>query len=203
MRENRVTETLSEQEQSELHRCESVVEKGINTVVEVGNALTEIRDQRLYREDYSTFKEYLGARWGFKLSRAYQLIGMAGVARNLSTVVEVSKLNERQLRPLVGKAPELQRAAWLKGGEGKEGRPRTGKDIQAAVQALIQPADVSAEITPPPELVQAALGLAQSLDRFEAVARLHPDCQSSITDVLEKHCRDAKAFLRTLEASAN
>jgi len=205
MRENKTTDTLTYQERSALKKYEVTINRGLDWFIEVGNALAEIRDKRLYRQEFGSFEAYLDAKWPRKLSlsRAYQLIGAAEVARNLCTIVDPSELRESHLRPLAGKSPDVQRAAWLKGGEGKEGRPRTGKDIQAAVQALTRPADVPAQITPPLELVEAARGLAESLNRFTTLVRLHPGCQGFTTETLDKLCSDARAFRRTLQASAN
>ena len=36
----------------------------------VGRALAEIRDERLYRDDYDTFEDYLAGRWGLDSERA-------------------------------------------------------------------------------------------------------------------------------------
>ncbi len=58
-----------------LLECERVIERGLNTFVEVGAALLEIRDGRLYKNDYSTFEDYCRERWGFTRMRATQLIG--------------------------------------------------------------------------------------------------------------------------------
>ena len=63
---------LSLSEADALAACEAVIEKGMRTFVAVSNALTEIRDNCLYRQDYSTFDEYCRKRWCMSGSRAYQ-----------------------------------------------------------------------------------------------------------------------------------
>jgi hypothetical protein len=62
---------------------------------------------------------------------------------------------------------------------------------------------VPAQITPPLELVEAARGLAESLDRFGAEARLHPGCLGFIAEALEKHQRDVAVLLKTLRGVVN
>jgi len=52
--------------------------------VKMGDALREIRDQRLYREDYRSFLDYCQERWGWDQERARQLIGSAAVVHNLT-----------------------------------------------------------------------------------------------------------------------
>lgn len=39
------------------HELEQVIERGLQTFVEVGNAIREIRDSRLYKDEYGTFEE--------------------------------------------------------------------------------------------------------------------------------------------------
>lgn len=84
-------------EATQLARCEQVIERGIAVFTEVGRALTEIRDGKLYRVNHKTFEAYCDARWGIVRSRAYQLIDQAKVADaivsgvKLSTVVDISR----------------------------------------------------------------------------------------------------------------
>lgn len=74
--------------------CEAVIERGLNTFVEVGAALMEIRDSRLYRSTHGDFDTYCQDRWGFSRRRAGQMIEAAEVG----TMVPTS--NERQARAL-------------------------------------------------------------------------------------------------------
>ena len=48
-----------------LAECEAVIERGQQTFIEVGQALMEIRDSRLYRETHATFEAYCNERWGW------------------------------------------------------------------------------------------------------------------------------------------
>ena len=43
--------------------CEAVVSMGWHTFVDVGLALPEIRDHRLYREEFDDFDTYCRAKW--------------------------------------------------------------------------------------------------------------------------------------------
>lgn len=87
--------TLSALNTIELDRlslCESVIEKGLNTFVEVGNALFEIRNNKLYRDKFTTFEGYCRDRWNLKRQRAYELMDAAAVVNTLS---EFSDKNEQ------------------------------------------------------------------------------------------------------------
>lgn len=83
-----------------LTELEGVIERGLDTFVDVGRALLEIRDERLYRDGYSNFEAYCEGRWQFSRPRAYQLIDAAQVATALSTTVDTPPANEAQAREL-------------------------------------------------------------------------------------------------------
>jgi len=79
---------ITESERVRLADCETRIEKGMRTVFDVGMALLEIRDSRLYREHYATFEDYVGDKWRIKRQRAYQLMEAAGVSLNLSQICD-------------------------------------------------------------------------------------------------------------------
>lgn len=111
-----LAQTLAAPELSRLADCEGVIERGMATFIEVGSALMEVRDSRLYRDAHGTFEDYCRERWSLSLSRSYQLIDAAQV----STVVEIT--NERQARELapLRNEPEQMREAWAEANEGGE-----------------------------------------------------------------------------------
>ncbi len=142
---------LSPRESTRLEKCEAIIEGGLQTFIEVGNALLEIRDSRLYRQQFGTFEDYCHERWQMTHRRANQLIGAAEVIHNLGTVVPVQPTSERQLRPLTGLEPEEQREAWNQAvNDSSNGKP-TAKDVEAAVDRLKAPAkSVDADVKPAP-----------------------------------------------------
>lgn len=75
------TKELTKPEAARLVTCEKTIERGINTFVEVGQALAEIRDAKLYRASHKTFEAYCDEKWKFSRQRAYQLIDQAKVVR--------------------------------------------------------------------------------------------------------------------------
>jgi hypothetical protein len=196
MPENTSTDALTKQEQTTLAKCETTIKKGLKSFIEVGNALAEIRDSRLYRQEFSSFKAYLNAKWPIKLSRAYQLIGAAEVARNVSTIVDASQLKESHVRNLVRKPSEFQRKVILKCRERAGGRPFTARTVREAVRE-ITPRDLIRDVVvPPPELRESAARLGESLDGFKAVTHQHRGCTGFIVETLEKVRKDALAMLK-------
>ncbi len=86
-------------DRSRLAELETVIERGQQTFVEVGNALMKIRDQRLYRETYATFETYCRERWGWSRISAYRHIEAAEVVQMLP--MGNTPVTERVARELI------------------------------------------------------------------------------------------------------
>lgn len=98
-------------EQAKLFDLERKIEAGLQTFVEVGLALMEIRDSELYRSQFGTFEEYCGVRWGFTSTQAKRLMDGAEIAKNIEP--SGSKiLAESHLRPLKNLQPAQQREVY-------------------------------------------------------------------------------------------
>jgi VRR-NUC domain len=92
---------LAPLEHKRLDELEAIIERGVQAFVEVGEALMEIRDSRLYKQTHSSFESYLRERWKMSRPRGYQLIDAA----KLSTTVDTFPAeNERQARALISGA---------------------------------------------------------------------------------------------------
>jgi hypothetical protein len=125
---------------SQLEKCETTIEHGINTFVEVGEALAEIRNAKLYRASHRTFEAYCDEKWKFSRQRAYQLIDQAKVVRavadaagaDLSTAVD--KITEREARDIKGDLPAV--AAEIKS-RVERGETWNGRRTAAATPLLI------------------------------------------------------------------
>ena len=69
-----------------LTECEEIIERGLSTFVEVGEALLRIRDHRLYWKSHATFEAYCRERWGFVRRHANRLIEAAQVTKALGPI---------------------------------------------------------------------------------------------------------------------
>ena len=125
---------LNIEERNELERCEVVIKQGLKTFVEVGQALMLIRDKRLYRAEFGTFKEYCSQKWNMLDRNARRLIDAAQVFDNIESGPMGPHLpqNERQARPLTKLEPELQAEAWQKTVE-QHGENITQKKVEEVV----------------------------------------------------------------------
>jgi len=132
---------LSTRELRQFERAERTIAKGLKSFLEVGMALKEIRDSRLYRQLYATFEEYCVSRWELSRPRAYELCAASEVVSDLSAIADIRLLpeNEAQARPLTRlKALKHRKRAWLLALKTAKAERRvvTAKDVEAAVIKL-------------------------------------------------------------------
>jgi len=133
-------------EDERLAELEKVIAKGQKTFVEVGLALAEIRDMRLYKREYSGFAEYCREKWGWNKSYAYYMIDSAEVVKALPEKVSTMVDTERQVRELA-KIPAEDRAGVVQAIV-DSGKPVTAKEIRR-------------HLPPPPMQPKGAQGAAR------------------------------------------
>lgn len=151
---------LAPVEAQALTEHEAVIERGLNTFTEVGNALLAIRDGRLYRVEHDTFEDYCQERWGFNRHRASQLINAAGVVTNVTSAGLPAPTNEGQARELA-RVPQEQRAeVW------QETLARTdGKPTAAAIRETYAPPQT---VMPPPRADEPSPDTPEGIMRCSA-----------------------------------
>src|ERR1035437_10391265 len=106
---------LSAREKRDLEKAERKIATGLKSFLEVGLALKKIRDNRLYRQDYRTFEDYVVARWDFSRPRAYELCTASEFMADLSGNPDIRSLpeNEAQANPLTRlKTATHRKRAW-------------------------------------------------------------------------------------------
>ena len=111
-----------------LAELEKTITRGKKTFVEVGLALAEIRDLRLYRREYAGFAEYCRERWGWSKPYCNQLIIAAAVVESLPAEQKAAIAAESQARELAKVAPE-QRAGVVQAVV-DQGKPVTAAAIK-------------------------------------------------------------------------
>ena len=131
---------LTTRERRDFERAERTIARGLKSFLEVGSALKQILDERLYRQQFRSFEEYCARRWDFSRIRAYQICAASEVAASLSTIVNIPlPENEAQTRPLTRlKDPAQWRRAWQAAVKvaAAEKRPVTARDTEEAVRRL-------------------------------------------------------------------
>jgi len=86
---------LTKAEAETLQHLETKIERLKKSTIEMAEALRQIRDQKLYRASYGSFREYVSIRWGLAVSRAYQLIDSLGVIEAIGD--EIPETHAREL----------------------------------------------------------------------------------------------------------
>jgi len=107
-------ESLTKQESAELEELEFTIRSSLNEMEAAGRALIAIRDRKLYRAEFRTFKEYVSQKWEMSWKQAYRLCDSANVIANLKESVQLDTLPEKesQTRELAKLAPEDQATVW-------------------------------------------------------------------------------------------
>jgi hypothetical protein len=161
-----------------LENCEHVIRRGLKTFVEVGVALAEVRDSRLYRERYWNFADYCDRRWKLSRPRAYQLIDEAQTVKALPSPLSKILDNSEKARavaalPAADRVPVLKLAAAT---AAAEGRNLTARDIREAAE----PADLSAmaDKSAPAAATPFPLSLSLAQPALEIIRRLSPANQN-------------------------
>ena len=129
-----------------LAELEKLIAKGQKTFVEVGLALAEIRDMRLYKREYSGFAEYCQNKWGWNKSYAYYMIDSAEVVKALPEKVSTIVDTESQARELA-KIPAKDRAGVV------QAIVESGKPVTAA--------EIRRHLPPPPMQPDGGRGTAR------------------------------------------
>lgn len=99
---------------SRLAQLETVIEQGLSTFLDVGNALLEVRESRLYEETHLTFDAYCRERWKMRREVADRYVRSAEVHAAVNPMGLAAPTNERQTRelaPLLAE-PDQLREAW-------------------------------------------------------------------------------------------
>lgn len=118
---------LTTAEIRELEQREQQIQRGIDTFFQVGLHLKEIRDKRLYRQEYGTFEEYCRKRWGFSRSNGYNLISAGEIARNVG-IDPSAPVTKSHLEPLkLIKDETVQQKAWQ---EAQEAGAETADEVK-------------------------------------------------------------------------
>ena len=213
-------EAITLTESKRLIQLEKIIKEGERAFVDVGNALLEIRDEKLYRADHNSFDDYCQEKWGWNRDRGYKLIIAAQVFESLPKSVSHGIQNERQARELA-KIPPPSRAKVLEKIQKAE-EPVTAKTIAAHIppprkQTVIppksKPAPKPAPKVEPPKVTDtvgrvipdALLGLWERSHEVQELINLLQRAKNEVSKA-EKEKDPLYSFLnfqRTIDGLAN
>jgi len=141
----------------ELYAFEDVISSGWSTVVQVGLAMAQIRDRRLYRGEFHSFEAYCKVKWQYGRNYIDRLICAAQVFTCLMTNCHENKPeHESQVRPLIGLTPEEATRAWAHAVEKAGARRITAAIVKSAIRDLQLGKPENAAYKQSPRVNQAA-----------------------------------------------
>ena len=135
-----VQQVLSVAEQRKLQQCEEEIQQGGDMII---NALKVIHDDKLYREEFKTFGEYVKERVGKSRQWAYQQLAHVEVVANIAKQSEemstiADKMKESATRELSGLDAQTQSEVVKKASANGSKAPKA-KDIKQARQSIEKP----------------------------------------------------------------
>lgn len=153
-----------------LPELETVIEHRQVTFIEVGRALMEIRDRRLYRETHATFETYCRERWGWGRAHANRHIDATCVADALASV-DAKPETVREARAMLDSLPPKERE-----------QVRAGTATPAVIERMATPkkwqGDSGVLITTgkdewptPPHIIEATVGALGGIDLDPCASR--------------------------------
>ncbi len=209
-KENTDIVPLNSDEQTALEYHEKVIEKGLETFIEVGQSLQYIRDNRLYRIDYKNFDDYMSERWGKSRRWSTNIINSVEVIKvlqengNHGSHEEQIPSSERVARPLakLKDDPDLMAQVWNEAveeakrqfelGNSKSAQP-THKLVEQKVKELQKQLDAKNE------------ELNQVKQAKELATKMNNRLQSEIFELqdLKQELEQQKLLLQQKEAKLN
>ena len=128
---------LSSDEARQLQRLEKIIKSGWATFLGVGEALAEVRDRKLYRENHATFNLYCRDELGYSRGYAYKLIDSAEVRSQFSRVkdIAVKPVTEAQCRELVRLEPAKRLEVWKRAVEKAGDHPVTARIVHQVLNS--------------------------------------------------------------------
>lgn len=175
-------------ESRRLEDLEGVIERGLTTFVEVGNAIREIRDSKLYKDQgYETFEKYCRERWGWSRNYVNKQVTAADTAALVGTTVPIQ--NERvarELAPLAKEDPETAKRVW--GGLTEEhGEDLTAKHVKKAVEEVRTAKRIREQLPPSTKTV------VEGSDPEDSTIATNPKQLTHLSDIARKRGDDKAA----------
>jgi len=164
---------LNDGERTRYYECKDIIRENLVACFDVGAALLEIRDSKLYREDFETFEEFCSTTYRIGRSSAYRLIEASEVRADLTPAQAELVTNESQARALSAVPPEKREEVLSK----------------AAANGPVTAASIEEAAKPPPKPKVAKDPIELDKTGFPIPAKLLPlwhrasDVQKLLTGV--------------------
>ena len=180
---------LTDRERARFAELEETIDLVTRSFIIRGDALREIRDERLYRESHDTFHEYCQARFRLTRPKANQLIDSARCGNSLSQIAHVEPpTSECQVRPLEKLSEKVAAEAWTHASLAKQ-RPITEKMVRKSLgQVLCKPRQIPTTDGVVDKLLQACSDFNSDLLRrgYSTLTPKEVSALSRISDIISQ-----------------
>jgi hypothetical protein len=127
--------TLSSAQHEEKSKLESIIRTGVKNFKEVGEALAQIWEKKLYADEYGTFEQYCNEKWGIHRRTAYKMMTAATVAANVCPVGHIDNESVARELAVLPKETQIEVAKKIF----NTAKPVTAERVRAEVQRVINP----------------------------------------------------------------
>jgi hypothetical protein len=103
---------LAEENAERRGLLEDIIDRGLQTFLEVGSALKEIKEQKLWSPEYASFEDYCEGRWNWTMRYANNVVRAARTATILGPPFPANEAISREMAKLVEDDPEQGQQAW-------------------------------------------------------------------------------------------
>lgn len=154
-----------------LSACEEVIERAFTAYASAGLALKTIRENRLYRSEFSRFDDYCRSRWGWSRVHAHRLIEAAEIHEllyqsllpigNKGTPLPRAESIARALKP-VAESPEVLADTWVQVVNTAGEEPTAAQVTRVVAEVLGSPKD-SSTLAPATQAISRLMARGYSL----------------------------------------
>ena len=193
------TNTMTKCETARLTELEGAIDSGLKTFLDVGRALKEINDGKLYRDTTDSFEKYVNQRFNVGRAYAYRLMSAAEVDETLgvSPIGDKRPINETQFRELAKVKKDRVCEVWQKAVEAAErsGEAVTAKLIKNTVEKSVADETHEQPYAPEGEPLPARFQSDEALDEEE-----EPDIEEepTIEEICEGDNKAIESFCRAI-----
>jgi hypothetical protein len=178
---------LAEEKVDRRNYLEDVIERGMQTFMEVGQALKEIKDKKLWKPEYASFDDYSYQRWDWTPRRSNMMIRAVETVKILGPPFPANEAICRELAKVIEQDPELGRAAWA--AFISENPNPTAKETKAFLRNFLRE-EPSARPAPQPTPMDSFL--KRTLKYIEStLSELDPKQRSAYLIALHRYARDS------------
>jgi hypothetical protein len=204
MKDNeQIIEKLEPNEKKEYKRLLAVVRSGLDGFMEAGRALMEIREKRLYREQFTSFEEFVKTEFKMSKPHATRVIGAYSVVEGLSEAGHKMLPSSERVARELGAVPEEMRAqVWERAQElvGPDREPDT-KSVREAVLEVLPPEQRTR--TEELELLTRLRAAERNLIAANGLITEEMDSNPSTTELTLDLCQSIWRTLNSIKKTAN